>query len=204
MAAMVENPESYFRQFIPGRERLLKELEVEADRENIPIVGPVVGELLFILARAGSATAILELGTATGYSAIYLGRALDPERGRLVTVENDSEMVGRAKANLRRAGLASLVEVQLGDAITTLQQMQDRFDLIFLDIEKSDYQKALPDCRRLLRKGGLLIADNVGFEAADSFNRTIFAAPEWYAVHLYSFLPAHSPEYDGLCLALRR
>jgi predicted O-methyltransferase YrrM len=201
---MVENPESYFRQFIPGRERLLKELETEATRENIPIVGPVVGELLFILARAGNATAILELGTATGYSAIYLGRALDPERGRLVTVEKDSEMAGRAMANISRAGLASLVEVQLGDAITVVQQMEDRFDLIFLDIEKSDYQKVLPDCRRLLRKGGLLIADNVGFEAAESFNRSIFAAPEWAAVHLFSFLPEHSPENDGLCLALRR
>jgi predicted O-methyltransferase YrrM len=204
MAAMVENPESYFRQFIPGRERLLKELEAEADRQNIPIVGPVVGELLFILARTGNATAILELGTATGYSAIYLGRALEPDRGRLVTVENDSNMAGRAKANLRRAGLASLVEVRLADAVATVQQMQDQFDLIFLDIEKSDYHKVLPDCRRLLRKGGLLIADNVGFEAADPFNRSIFAAPEWAAVHLYSFLPAHSPENDGLCLAMRR
>jgi predicted O-methyltransferase YrrM len=201
---MVEKPESYFRQFIPERDLLLKELEVVADRENIPIIGPVVGELLFLLACSCNASAILELGTATGYSAIYLGRALDPECGRLVTIENDPEMAGRAKTNLRRAGLAALVEVQIGNAVTTLQRMEDRFDLIFLDIEKSDYKKVLPDCRRLLRKGGLLVADNVGFEAADPFNQLVFAAPEWVTVHLYSFLPAHSPENDGLCLALRR
>ena len=204
MAAMVENPESYFRQFIPERDALLKALEAEADRESIPIIGPVVGELLFILACSINAAAILELGTATGYSAIYLGRALDPESGRLVTIEYDSEMAVRAKANIHRAGLAPLTEVQIADAVTTLQKMEDRFDLIFLDIEKSDYEKVLPDCRRLLRKGGLLVADNVGFEAAQSFNQLIFGAPEWITVHLFSFLPAHSPEYDGLCLALRR
>ena len=204
MAAMVENPESYFRQLIPERDPLLKALEIEADRESIPIIGPVVGELLFILARSINAAAILELGTASGYSAIYLGRALDPDSGRLVTIESDPEMAGRAKSNFRQAGLASVTEVRTGDAVGILQTMEDRFDLIFLDIEKSDYGKVLPDCRRLLRKGGLLVADNVGFEAAQPFNQLIFAAPEWATVHLFSFLPAHSPEKDGLCLALRR
>jgi predicted O-methyltransferase YrrM len=203
MAAMVENPESYFRQFIPRRDHLLKELEAEAVRDNIPIVGPVVGELLYILARTSAASAILELGTATGYSAIYLSRALDPDHGRLVTMESHPDMAERAKANIRRAGLESLVDVQIGDAVAALQQMEDSFDLIFLDIEKTDYQKILPDCRRLLRKGGLMVADNVGFEAAKPFNRSIFSSPDWTVVHLFTFLPAHSPENDGLCLALR-
>lgn len=203
MASMVSPPESYFRQFIPAGEPLLQELEAEAARENIPIVGPVVGELLFILARAGRAEAILELGTATGYSAIYLGRALDPERGRLITVECDPAMARRAEANIRRAGLAPLVDVVLGDAVAAVRELKSAYDMVFLDIEKNDYDRVLPECRRLLRKGGLLVADNVAFEDADPFNRSIFSAPDWNSVHLYAFLPNHSPEHDGLCLALR-
>ena len=203
MAVMVENPETYFRQFIPKRDHLLTEMELEAGRENIPIVGPVVGELLNLLARSCSASTMLELGTATGYSAIFLGRALDSSQGRLVTLESNADMAERAKDNIRRAGLETIVDVQVGDAVTILRHMQDSFDLIFMDIEKSDYQKVLPDCGRLLRKGGMLIADNVGFEDADPFNRLIFSDPDWSAVHLFSFLPMHSPEKDGLCLALR-
>jgi predicted O-methyltransferase YrrM len=203
MAAMVENPETYFRQFIPKRDHLLTEMEAEANRENIPIVGPVVGELLHILARTCRAVSILELGTATGYSAIFLSRALNPNQGRLITLESDPNMAERAKANIRQAGMEPIIDVQVGDAVTILQQMEDIFDLIFLDIEKSDYQKVLSDCGRLLRKGGLLVADNVGFEDADPFNRSVFTSHGWSAVNLFSFLPMHSPEHDGLCLALR-
>jgi predicted O-methyltransferase YrrM len=62
----------------------------------------------------------------------------------------------------------------------------------------------LPDCRRLLIKGGLLVADNVGFQDADAFNRTISNDPAWRSIALFSFLPFHSPEHDGVCLALRQ
>ena len=84
MSELVDHPEAYFRRFLPARDRLLLELEKEAEREEIPIVGPVVGELLHILAKAVQAERILELGTATGYSTIFLARALSTS-GRLVT-----------------------------------------------------------------------------------------------------------------------
>ncbi len=85
-----------------------------------------------------------------------------------------------------------------------MPQMKGEFDYIFMDIEKQDYIKALPDCERLLVKGGLLVADNVGFKDADAFNRAISDNPTWRSVALFSFLPYHSPENDALCLALRR
>jgi len=75
MPDLIDNPEEYFRQFLPKRDQLLIELEEEARREEIPIVGPIVGELLHILARVTQARRILELGTATGYSTIFLARA---------------------------------------------------------------------------------------------------------------------------------
>jgi len=200
---MIQNPEAYFRQFVPARDELLLELENEARREEIPIVGPVVGELLYVLAQAAQAKRILELGTATGYSAIYFARACAAHQGRVVSLEIDRDMADRALANIQKAGLEHLVEIRVGDALKEIAALQGTFDLIFLDIEKADYIRALPHCGRLLRKGGLLVADNTGFKDADDFNRAIMNHPQWRAVHLLALLPLHSPEHDGLCLALR-
>ena len=203
MPPITENPETYFRQFIPPRSALLKELEEEAHQEAIPIVGPVVGELLFILARVLRAEKILELGTATGYSAIFLSEAFESIKGHLVTIENDTTMAQRARKNFQRAGFEKQIEIRVGDAIDVMKTISAPFDLIFMDIDKIDYNKALPHCRRLLRKNGLLVADNVGFEDADPFNASIYASKAFKTVSLFSFLPLHSPEKDGICLALR-
>ena len=204
MSKIVDQPERYFRQFVPKRDELLVELEAEAERETIPISGPVVGELLYILACAVKARRILELGTATGYSAIFLAKACEMFNGCVVTLENDSAMAARAQQNFQTAGIAHLVEIRVKDALEALSQMEEMFDYIFMDIEKQDYIRALPDCERLLVKGGLLVADNVGFKDADAFNRIMSGNPAWRSVTLFSFLPLHSPENDALCLALRR
>ncbi len=149
-------------------------LEREAQQEGIPIVGPVVGELLYILSRATGTRTILELGTAKGYSTIYLARACQSVKGRVITVDCDRDMAVRAKTNLEKCGLAHLVEIRIGDAIDLMPSMDGPFDLIFMDIDKEYYASALPHCLRLLRIGGLLIPDNVGFQSADTFNREIF------------------------------
>jgi caffeoyl-CoA O-methyltransferase len=203
MSKLVDQPEKYFKDLIPARDELLLALEAEAERENIPIVGPVVGELLYILAGATRAQNILEVGTATGYSAIYLARACEPVNGRVVTLEHDSSRASRARQNFQKAGLGDRVDVRVADALQTLNRLDDEFDMIFIDIEKKDYIKALPDCHSLLRKGGLLVADNVGFKDADEFNHAIADHPAWRSVSLFSYLPLHSPEHDALCLALR-
>jgi len=203
MSQLIDQPEKYFKDLIPARDELLLALEAEAKQENIPIVGPVVGELLFILAGATRAQSILEVGTATGYSAIYLARACEPVNGRVVTLEHDSSRASRARQNFQKAGLGDRVDVRVADALQTLNRLDGEFDMIFIDIEKKDYIKALPDCHRLLRKGGLLVADNVGFKDADEFNHAIADHPAWRSVSLFSYLPLHSPEHDALCLALR-
>jgi predicted O-methyltransferase YrrM len=203
MSNIVSNPEDYFRQLIPARDALLLELEAESHREQIPIVGPLVGELLFLLVRATRARRILELGTATGYSGVYLARACEPLNGHLVTVENNATMAARARNNFRKAGLEERIEIRVGDALAEMAQMKAKFDLIFMDIDKGDYLHALPYCGKLLKKNGLLVADNVGFQDAGAFNQTIARHPLWTSVALYAFLPSHSPEKDGLCLAVR-
>ena len=203
MSGLVNNPEAYFEQFIPPRSRLLAELEKEARQEKIPIVGPLVGELLYILARAVQADRILELGTAVGYSTVFLAGALASSRGRVVTVEQDPAMAQSARANFQKAGLFGRIEVVVGNAPAVLSTMAGPFDFAFLDIEKADYAVVLPDCWRLLRPGGMLVADNVAFQDADAFNRMIFDSAKWRSVNLFGYLPGHSPVQDGLCLAVR-
>ena len=101
MTKMMPDLEGYFRGLAPDSDALLLELEAEATRESIPIVGPVVGELLFVLARATGAKNILELGTATGYSGIFLGRACAQIPGRVISLELDEAMAAPGPGQLR-------------------------------------------------------------------------------------------------------
>jgi len=203
MSVMIPDPESYFRKMLPPRSGLLKTMEEEARQEDIPIVGPLVGELLYILARTTGAARIMELGTATGYSAIFLAQACSETGGRLTALEWDASLARRATENLAQAGLSTWAEVRRVDALDEMARTTDPVDLIFMDIEKEDYLAVLPHCTRIVRPGGLLLADNVGFADADPFNQALLASSAWRSASLYAFLPEHSPEKDGLSLAVR-
>lgn len=88
MAAVIPDPQGYFRGLVPLQDELLAVLESEAHREKIPIVGPVAGELLFILSRATAARTVLEPGTASGYSTLYPARAVAAVVGQVITLES--------------------------------------------------------------------------------------------------------------------
>jgi predicted O-methyltransferase YrrM len=133
---------------------------------GLPIidVSPAQGKLLNLLARVQGARNILELGTLGGYSTIWLARALPPE-GRLISLEIDPKRAEIARANIARAELANVVEIRLGRAADSLQQLvaQGRgpFDLIFIDADKPGYAEYLKWALKLSRPGTLIIADNV-------------------------------------------
>ena len=120
MSSIVEEPEAYFSKFVREADPLLRDLEREAELEHVPIVGPVVGELLYIITRAMGARAVMELGTATGYSAIILARACAVGAGSLTTLEHDPALAARARRNLQHAGLEQRVNVICGDALEQL------------------------------------------------------------------------------------
>lgn len=204
MADIVENPEDYFRGLVPERDSLLRALEAEAESESIPIVGPVVGELLFVLSRATGAQNILELGTATGYSAIYLGRGCEPAQGNVLTLEYDATLAKRARKNIARANLSQTVTVLEADVLEALPTLAGPYDFVFMDIEKQDYAAALGHLGAIVRPGGLLIADNTAFKDAEVFNQAIFSAAGWQSVQILAYLPMHSGLHDGLCFAVRR
>ncbi len=132
-------------------------------------VSPIQGKFLYLLARLQGAQAILELGTLGGYSTIWLARALLPG-GRVVTMEYEPKHAEVARANIARAGLATVVEIRIGAALETLPQLaaegRRAFDLIFIDADKEGYPEYLDWALKLSRRGSLIIADNVVREGA--------------------------------------
>ncbi|HYY77255.1 MAG TPA: O-methyltransferase [Gaiellaceae bacterium] len=127
-------------------------------------VSPTAGKLLHLLAQSLRARSILEIGTLGGYSTIWLARAL-PADGRLITLEAVPEHAAVARANIARAGLASLVELRVGRALETLPELAAEgcgpFDLIFVDADKAGNPDYLAWALELSRRGSLIVADNV-------------------------------------------
>lgn len=139
---------------------LLEEIARDGAAQNLPLVDAEVGALLRVLAYAAGARRVLEIGTAVGYSGIWLAGAL-PRDGMLLTLEMDPARATTAKQNFQRAGVGDRVSVIVGDAQLKLAKVAGPFDLIFQDGDKRLYVPLLDKLVALLRPGGLLITDNV-------------------------------------------
>lgn len=150
----------YLERLAPRREDLFKEMEAYALENDVPIVGPHVGALLHIMVKISKAKKILELGTAIGYSGTWLAKAL-PSDGKLITIEWDKESAKIAKRNFEKGRVSEKIELKVGSAQELLLKMKESFDMIFNDIDKEGYVDILPHCVSHLKKGGLLITDNI-------------------------------------------
>ncbi len=201
---MIKDPLDYFRQWIPQRSKQLQQLETEAKTEQIPIIGPVVGQLLYLMARLHNARRIIELGTAIGYSTLYLAQACRHTGGKVFSYDLSPELVKRAKISMVEAGFEDVVQISCEEALKAMKQLEHPVDMIFMDIDKEYYLDALPICAKVLKPGGLLFVDNTGFKDTDSFNKAIYEDSLWDSVNLWCYLPSHSPEHDGLCLAIKQ
>lgn len=146
-----------------GREdEVLISLREEADRTGLPpiAISPDMGRLLQVLLSAIGARRVLEVGTLGGYSAIWIARAL-PEEGQLLSIELEPVHAAFARRFLERAGLADRVEIRVGRALEILPALDgERFDAVFLDADKEPLPTYLEWALRLVRPGGLIIADN--------------------------------------------
>lgn len=139
---------------------VLEEVARAGAAAHLPLVDAEVGALLRVLASSIRATRILEIGTAIGYSGIWLAGAL-PTNGMLLTIERDPECARLAREHFARAGFADRVSILLGDAQRMLAKVSGPFDLIFQDGDKTVYLPTLNRLVELLRPGGLLVTDNV-------------------------------------------
>ena len=151
---------NYIRSELPKKQGLLGEMEKYAEENSVPIVPPETAALLSVFSNSVKPMNRLEIGCAIGYSAITLSEGLGIG-GQITTLEYNSDMVKIARANIEKAGLSDTITVVETDAKDYIKDLNGVYDMIFLDGPKAHYIYMLDDCVRLLRKGGLLVADNV-------------------------------------------
>lgn len=126
------------------------------------------GELLGVLVRAAVARRVLEIGTSNGYSTLWLAEAVQSIGGEVTTVERSDLKVAMARANFERSGLsASIRQLHAAAGEVLARTAGESVDLLFLDSERSEYRAWWPDIDRVLRPGGLLVADNAVSHAAE-------------------------------------
>ena len=192
---------------------VLAEMEAQAQRDGVPVVPPVTGRLLGVLVAATGARTVVEVGTATGMSGLYMARAM-PADGRIISFDIDPDRQALAMRSFERAGVAEKFDLRLADAREGLAGVDVPVDLAFIDGVKQQYGAYLDGVLPHLRVGGLVVADNTlmsgtvatgepggpwsaeHVEAMRAFNERLMADPALEATVL--------PVGDGLTLAVRR
>ena len=205
---LYEPVERYLNDLLPRRDTVIAEMEEFAKRNHVPIVGPAVGRLLALVTEMTGASRIFEMGSAIGYSTIWLARAAGP-RAKVYYTDWDPENARRAKGYFRRAGVTRRMRVLVGDALDLLRREKGPFDIIFCDVEKRQYPESLRIALPRLKRGGLLIADNTLWSGrvarkADTkdtlwiqrFNKMVYASRELY--------PVIVPLRDGVSICRKR
>ena len=153
---------AYLDQLVPPRHPILAAMEAEAAISGFPIIGPATGHLCYLLTRISGARRVFELGSGFGYSTAWFARGVKDNGGGTVHhVVWDEDLSRQARAHLRALGLEDAVEFHVGEAVAALQRSDENFDLVFNDIDKQDYPAALGVITARVRRGGLLIADNL-------------------------------------------
>lgn len=155
-----ERAVSFVRSLIPEEDALLTELAGEARACHVPIIRPETGELLKLLLLVKRPVNILEIGTAVGYSAIYMSRYMGRD-GHITTIENYEPRIAKARENFSRFGLSERITLLAGDAEEILPSLSGAYDFIFMDGAKGQYLCFLDCLFRLLAPGGILVSDNV-------------------------------------------
>lgn len=157
------------------------------------------GRFLRLMVASKGATHALEVGTASGYSAIWIALGLRETGGRLVTIEYDKVRAQEAAQNIKKAGLADFVQMIMGDALKEIPKQPGPFDFVFVDAWKRDYQRYFEMIFPKLERGGLLLAHNVinKRDEMGDFLATIQRHPDLLTTIV-------SPANEGMSVSLRR
>ncbi len=152
--------ENYLSSLLPEDDDIIQKMEEEGKRRQFPIVGPLVGRILEQLSRMVSASNIFELGSGFGYSAYWFLRGLS-NNGTIVLTDGSSKNIEQGLKVLRPAFSNQKIIGEVGDALEIINRYPGPFDIIFNDIDKASYPEVIDMSLPKLRKGGLLISDNV-------------------------------------------
>lgn len=191
----------YLREVIPPSEGILAELEDYALKNSVPIAQPETAQLLKTLVRIINPKRILEVGCAIGYSAILMASESD---ATVTTLECDENMVKLALENIKKAGMENRIHVINCDARDYFETLSGEYDMIFLDGPKAHYIYMLNDCIRLLKPGGVLVADNVLYKGMTADEAHVVRRKITIVKRLKHFIAAQMqrPELSAVLLPL--
>ena len=197
-----EDLQRYLDGLVPKRDKVLARMEEEAHREDIPIVDTHEGALLYLLVRIAGAKRVLELGTATGYSGIWMLRGTNG--GTLTSYEMDPKRAARARANFAEAGFGKQALVLEENAIEGLEKLEGRFDACFIDLLNSFRseevtRRAFDLCLERLDAGALLMADNA-LRQGEVLNPSTQQAKN---VAFYNELVSKHPRLESVVIPIR-
>jgi predicted O-methyltransferase YrrM len=151
-----------------------KKFQAETRLQNfIPVIDDDVARLLKLIIGINRARNILEIGTSIGYSTTSMARIVKEFGGHITTIEFDKVVAKQAKENFTKAGVADIIDVKIGDAKEIVPTLNKKYDLIFQDVDKRLYPVLFDDCIKLLKTGGILIAEDTLFPVID-------LAPKWH------------------------
>ena len=205
---------AYINSLDCGNSDICNTIEKEAIADEVPIIRKEMGNLLKVLLQLVQPERILEVGTAVGYSSILMSENM-PDNCTITTIENYDKRIPVAKNNFKRAGKENVITLLEGDALEVLKTLEGPYDFIFMDAAKGQYINYLPDVKRVLRKGGLLISDNILQEgeivesryAVTRRNRTIHTRIREYVyelTHSEDFVTSIVPIGDGITLSVKQ
>lgn len=205
---------AYINSLNCGNSDICNTIEKEAIADEVPIIRKEMGNLLKVLLQLVQPERILEVGTAVGYSSILMSENM-PHNCTITTIENYDKRIPVAKNNFKRAGKEDVITLIEGDALEVLKTLDGPYDFIFMDAAKGQYINYLPDIKRVLRKGGLLISDNILQEgeivesryAVTRRNRTIHARIREYVyelTHSEDFVTSIVSIGDGITLSVKQ
>jgi len=200
--------DSYLYSLLPPRDEVLAEMEAEATKYKIPIVGPVVATFFQQLVKMTGAKTVFEMGSAIGYSTIWWARAVG-EGGVVHYTDGDPKNAEKARRYFQRAGVADRIKIHTGDAIELLSEQKEAFDIVFNDIDKDDYPRVLRMVPPRVKKGGLFVTDNTLWsgrvtdtknpdattKAIQEFNRELYKSKDFFTTVM--------PVRDGVAIAVR-
>jgi len=142
-------------------QKIIKEIEVQAEKENLPIIGPEKGKVLAEMVGKYKPRRILEIGTLVGYSAILMAENLS-EGEEIITLEVSRLSFEMAKENIQKAGLENKIKIIFGSALKIIPELDGKFNFVFIDAEKKEYLKYLKAIEPKLSTRAVVVADNVG------------------------------------------
>lgn len=204
----VPEVEDYVYAMLPPRDEVLTEMEADAAKNSVSIVGPAVARVLYQLAVISKAKKIFEMGSAIGYSTIWWARAVG-DGGKVIYTDGDPKNAEKARRYFERAGVSQRVVVRVGDALEILSEEKDAYDIVFNDVDKTDYPRVPRLALPRVKSGGLFITDNVLWSgklrkpnpdektrAILEFNRLIYESKDLFTTIL--------PIRDGVAVCVKK